>query len=196
MNSEVCAEDITLAIGVSGHRWATESLDLLNSIDEVLERIAQSYSYKELTLISPLAEGADRIVAMRVLSLPGTRLFALLPFPIKEYLKDFSSKESEQEFQALFHQAEQVKELPGGPDREEAYVALGRVLLDQSDLLIAVWDGKPSNGRGGTEEVVQMARERGLPLAWILYDPPDLNEGDTIPHGETKRKVIYERFPG
>jgi hypothetical protein len=196
MNFNLKAENVELKIGISGHRWVTETNKLVNAIDEVLEKIRQSYSFKELILISPLAEGADRIVAKRTLSLPSARLLILLPFPIKEYLKDFSSMESKGEFQHLFLQAEQVQVLPGSADRAEAYEALGRSLLDQCDVLIAVWDGNPAKGKGGTEEVVQMARERGMPLAWIFYKQLDLNENGVNLEEEAQGGVIFERFPG
>lgn len=36
------------------------------------------------------------------------------------------------------------------------------------DVLIAVWDGAPPDGKGGTGDTVRTARHRGLPVtvAW------------------------------
>ena len=47
-------------------------------------------------------------------------------------------------------------------------------------MLIAFWDGKRKNGLGGTAEVVNYGRDKGVPLIWI-----DI----TTPH-----KTIYERM--
>ena len=195
MNSDIKTAYVEIAIGISGHRWVRESKDLLNAIDEVIETITQEYSYQSLKLLSPLAEGADRIVAKQILTSSNAYFVAILPFPMQEYLEDFSTAESKQEFHELFRQADQVIELPGSEVREEAYVALGRSLLDLSDILIVLWDGKPANGRGGTAEIVLEARERGLPLAWILHQQPGSIESDAIPLEETQLSIIFERFP-
>ena len=60
----------------------------------------------------------------------------------------------------------------------------GRATVAHCDILIAVWDGLPPRGRGGTGEVVQLALTRGtaiihVPLAptseprllWSAFDP-------------------------
>jgi hypothetical protein len=53
------------------------------------------------------------------------------------------------------------------PTREDAYLAGGLALVDDVDVLVALWDGEPSRGRGGTAEVVQYARDTGTPVEWI-----------------------------
>ncbi len=35
-------------------------------------------------------------------------------------------------------------------------------MLDQAEGLIAVWDGAPARGRGGTAEIVEHARRRHM----------------------------------
>jgi hypothetical protein len=195
MNIKNKVANTDLVVGICGHRWVRESKDLLNVIDKVVEKITQTYSYQNLKVLSPLAEGADRIVAKRILSLSNAHLVALLPFPMQEYLDDFSTSESEGEFRELYDRSDQVIALQSSQVREEAYAALGRSLLEHSDILIAIWDGKPANGRGGTAEIVLEARERGLPLAWILHKQPGSIESDVIPPEEAQESVIFERFP-
>jgi alpha-D-ribose 1-methylphosphonate 5-triphosphate synthase subunit PhnL len=50
----------------------------------------------------------------------------------------------------------------------EAYLAASRHLIDHCDLLLAVWDGAPATGSGGTAEAVDYAREHGVAVtvAW------------------------------
>jgi hypothetical protein len=36
--------------------------------------------------------------------------------------------------------------------------------VDRSDVLLAVWDGRPARGFGGTGDVVAYARRRGVPV--------------------------------
>lgn len=47
----------------------------------------------------------------------------------------------------------------------------GRILIEQSDLLIAVWDGKSTASVGGTGHTIATALELGVPVVWI--DPAD-----------------------
>src|SRR5438270_2400874 len=67
----------------------------------------------------------------------------------------------------------------------------GRATVAHCDMLIAVWDGLPPRGRGGTGEVVQLAITRGtavihLPpepdaparLLWSAFDPTVLTTAD------------------
>ena len=35
---------------------------------------------------------------------------------------------------------------------------------DRSSVLVAVWDGQPSRGLGGTADVVAYARQRSVPV--------------------------------
>jgi hypothetical protein len=50
---------------------------------------------------------------------------------------------------------------------EEAHMDAGKVVVDRSSVLLAVWDGQPSRGLGGTADVVAYARQRGVPVTVI-----------------------------
>jgi hypothetical protein len=39
--------------------------------------------------------------------------------------------------------------------------------VDRSSVLVAVWDGQPARGLGGTADVVAYARQRGVPMEVI-----------------------------
>jgi hypothetical protein len=126
----------------------------------------------ELRVISPLAEGADRIVVSEALN-AGYTLQAPLPFPRGIYEADFASKASVQEFRALLHRATAVLELDGNRNETDAaYASVGRVVLSQSDVLVAIWNGQAAAGLGGTEQVVRAARAIGIPVIWIRSVPP------------------------
>jgi len=117
--------------------------------------------------VSSLAEGADRVVARELLAESASRLEVILPVAQSAYAEDFRDDKSRREFQRLLARATQVRQAPGHPTRQAAYEWAGRRVVDRCDALIAVWDGQPAAGRGGTAEIVQYARDRKVPLGWV-----------------------------
>jgi len=170
------------SIGIVGHRQDRiedadavrgRILEVLRSVDAAITEVAASGLYpggrQPLRLISGLAEGADRIAAWAALE-GGADLDAVLPFTADEYRKDFTGEASRSEFDELLRQAREVLVLDGkGDDRTRAYEAAGLVMLGNCDLLIAVWDGGPGRGRGGTREVIGEAARRWIPI--VVIDP-------------------------
>ena len=184
-----------VAVGVSGHRNLPDLDNVSNAVDKALREILATFGDNSLRVISPLAEGADRVVVWRAMANYSVRLIVPLPLEMSDYMLDFKSISSKAEFITLLEQADQVFELPAEDTREACYLASGMYVLDHSDVLIAVWDGAPARGRGGTAEIVTEARERGMPLAWVQV----AGKTQTTDSG-TRRKVkrisvYYERFP-
>ncbi len=71
----------------------------------------------------------------------------------------------------------------------------GRVMIEQADLLIAVWDGKAANFPGGTGHTIKAALSSGTPV--VLIDPacPDDWTIHTLPeeigvHGEQRGHAL------
>jgi hypothetical protein len=159
--------DDPLRIGVSGHRFLSEIDRLRQSIDAGLKQLAESFPGWPFLVLSALAEGADRLVAGRVLEWTGAKLTAVLPMPKESYLTDFLAPESKAEFLNFLIQATEIVELPPKPDRNQSYEAAGQYIVDHCDVLFALWDGDDAQGRGGTGAIVGRARALGLPLAWI-----------------------------
>jgi hypothetical protein len=185
---------MTATIGVTGHRVLTEMEKVTAGIDEALAAFERRFLGGPLIVLSALAEGADRLVAERVLARPGSRLHAVLPLPRADYLTDFASAGSRQQFHGLLARAERVVELPPRASREDAYEAAGLHLLDPCDVLLAVWDGQGAQGQGGTGAIVGRARARGLPLAWVHAGNrrPGSLEPTTL--GEAQGLVTLENF--
>jgi hypothetical protein len=127
-----------------------------------------------------LAEGADRVVARAVLSYDGARLDAVLPLAVDDYLQDFETEASREDFAHLLahsrrparlrtiridgeaRNAEEAKTL-----RKAAYERGGHYVVNHCDVLIALWDGKESRGRGGTAEIVDYAVSQGRPVILV-----------------------------
>ncbi len=118
-------------------------------------------------LLSALAEGADRYAAIAAPG-AGMALGVALPFPVEVYEQDFESEASRVEYRGLIDTAERVMILPGRHDgTPQAYDAVGTVILENADILLAVWDGGPSAGKGGTTDLVERAAAMGIPVIHI-----------------------------
>jgi len=157
----------TVVLGVTGHRFLADMDKIHAGMEQAVACILAAYPDAAFRVLSSLAEGADRLLAKRLLQVPGAMLWVPLPLPEEEYRKDFPSPASQEEFQDLLSQAEKVIPMPVTPEREQGYLAAGMYVLEHSHALLAVWDGLPAQGKAGTAEIVHLARLREMPLAWI-----------------------------
>ena len=183
-----------IRIGVTGHRILAELDKVELGVEQALVRIEQVFPGEILTVVSALAEGADRIVARHVLARPYACLTVPLPLDESDYLRDFSSEESRLEFSTLLGRASKIERMPPMPARDRAYEAAGEYVLNNSDVLLTIWDGRPSRGRGGTADIVSLARKRKLPIAWIHAGnrEPVTNQPATL--GSEQGQVTFENF--
>jgi hypothetical protein len=162
-----------LNLGVTGHRHLARAQDVLADVERALRSVEERYPGRPLRLFSSLAEGADRIVATQVLSREASSLVAVLPMPRHDYVADFLGPESRDEFSRLVEAADAIVELPLRESRARCYEQAGLYVLDHSDVLIAVWDGLPPRGAGGTADIVAAAAARGVPVLRVQTDPAD-----------------------
>ncbi len=137
-------------------------------------------------IISALAPGPDQWVAHAALEL-GCELQCVLPFSREESLEDIRSQpdrpggEADAEYWSLIAAASSIFELDGRivraangarvPD-PASYLTAGRMVLRQSDLVIALWDGRPAQGTGGTGQIVMEALKAGTPVVWVPWHAP------------------------
>jgi len=172
------------AVGITGHRKETLPPGSLDSLKDRIASVLQQLrseaiavgadnadvfasTLPRLLFVSPLADGADQIGAELALEL-GFDLHAVLPFERTRTRADLPDEESRIRFDNLLSRASCVLELPGDEIHElEAYVMAGRATVAHCDVLIAVWDGRPPRGRGGTGAVVRHAFERATPVVHI-----------------------------
>jgi hypothetical protein len=118
----------------------------------------------------------------------------VLPLPKYDYLADFESRDSKDEFLRLLGMAEEVIELPARSDRVEAYAAGADEIVKRAETLLAIWDGANAQGHGGTAETVTRARESHKPIAWV--HAANRRPGGTQPRslGAEQGRVTYENF--
>ena len=177
---------LAFRLGVTGHRIARLDPSQIERINNQVQWIldctqaglkhchgqyAQDYAGDApiCYFVSALADGADTLAANCALS-NNWRLLAPLPFTKELYQTDFSAA-NRQEFESLVDKAHAIAELDGlrtSPVQEDrAYLQAGLVTLEQSDLLIAIWDGEEARGIGGTAMIKEQALRAGKPVIWI-----------------------------
>jgi hypothetical protein len=174
-----------IKIAVCGHRRLSNLHHLESSIQAVSQRIQETYPDLPYHVYSCLAEGADRLLAYKLIQSLPADLTVVLPLPEREYLKDFHTKESIHEYRNLRRLAKKVVTSNREQTRPQAYQEANRYLVENCDLLVAIWDGLPARGLGGTAELVQIARLASRPLLWIHAD-----------HAPVTGNLIEERLKG
>jgi hypothetical protein len=174
----------TVRIGVTGHRKFDNEEVLDQTVKSVLSKLDTilSHTPHAFVVLSSLAEGADRLVVREVLNWSlvdsGNKpvLEVVLPMPKEDYLQEFEMQESRDEFEGLIAGAQSVKAFEKVEPLTTAYERAGRYIVENCDVLIAIWDGKPAAGQGGTAEIVDYARELGRSLSWINSESGELQE--------------------
>jgi hypothetical protein len=161
-------------VGFTGHRSNFDAGLVRSALKQVLGDVMARTAAQggRAELCASVAEGTDTI-CVEVARELGMPVHLLLPLEEAEFAKDFSSPEVWQRAQAQFAIARQrsgcdsVHLIPGETTRPECYCNQSAYLLEVADLLVAVWDGKPARGPGGTAEIIGQAEIMGLPVVKI-----------------------------
>ncbi|WP_113704136.1 hypothetical protein [Nonomuraea lactucae] len=149
-----------MRIAISGHRdLSRETAGLVRS---AIREILQPFT-ADLVGVSCLAPGADQIFADVVVELGG-RLEVVVP--ARQYGRRLPAAHRSAYARRLRHAAS-VRSLPFELPSPRAYASANGLLLEGADLLLAVWDGRPPRGAGGTAEAVRDARARGMEVRVI-----------------------------
>lgn len=147
---------LPLIFGVSGHRdlLIADVPQLRYQLSQVFASFRAAYPHTPFRLLTPLAEGADRLTAEAALA---CEISLCVPLPMKrqDYERDFTSAGSLAEFRTLFAMAEYHWEIPTGPNpraqsRTQQYAEVGDLIARYSHILILLWDGTDNRKVGGT----------------------------------------------
>ncbi len=154
---------VAMRFGVTGHQVLPPRI-----VDCVLEHWSRVLpAGAQLCGVSSLAEGADQLFAAHVLA-AGGMLEAILP--CEDYAGSLVTDDGRARFEELRRAAGTVITLPYPKPTDQAFLAAGQALVDRSDHLFAVWDGRPARGVGGTADIVAYARARGRPVTVLWVD--------------------------
>jgi nucleoside 2-deoxyribosyltransferase len=184
---------LQIRIGVTGHRdiKLTDELKscihtaLTESIQKIinpkLKKLITPITYK---IVTPLADGADRFVAKEAMQVLNAEMEVVLPMIKEEYEQTFLTTHSINEFENLLTKASRVNTLISKPLLEQfpgaiidecrhlAYEKNSKFIVDNCDILIAIWNGKKSEGNGGTYATLAYALKKKKTIIIILSKPP------------------------
>ncbi|MFI5716025.1 hypothetical protein [Nocardia sp. NPDC051750] len=148
-------------IAITGHRGLPERTTA--AVETQLHAELENRAGRELVGISCIADGPDASFARAVLDVGGSLVVVV---PAQKYRESLPT-EHHALYDDLYSSAAQVITLDHVESDSEAHQAGSVRMLDEADELIAVWDGKPARGYGGTADVVAVARERGMPITVV-----------------------------
>jgi SMODS and SLOG-associating 2TM effector domain 1 len=171
-----------IRIGVTGHKDVGHGGLIEAALKEQIRRLYDLFPSPDtevrLSVVSQLADGADRLVVLDVQAEAEergheARLEAILPLHYEDYVavQKFSDSSREQ-LDRLLGKAV-VQSAPTGRlgdlsgSHGPAYEAAGHQVVARCDVLIALWDGKRSGGKGGTARTLLYAAARSKPCIWI-----------------------------
>lgn len=137
--------------GITGHQnlGSDETIKWLYSVLEIA--ISQ---YKIDLGITSLALGADQLYATVLLKkhVPYTAII-----PSSRYEITFTKPTDLEKYQYLLRKASSKLVMPFTEPSEIAFYEAGKKIVSNSEMLIAIWDGQPAKGLGGTGDIVKYA---------------------------------------
>jgi hypothetical protein len=154
----------TIAIGFTGHRNLPDE----STSRAVILKFLQDFKTKtEKTVygVSSAAAGGDLLFAESCLQI-GLPIRILLPALKEQFREDFDDA-TWIRAESVMQRAISVEVIGTGETKEERYYECGAETVQQSQMLIALWDGKSSQGLGGTEEIFTYAKDQSRPVVWI-----------------------------
>ena len=180
MESDMKKEYYT--IGVTGHRdlLPSQEEENLTIIKGHLLKLLREHKDKELLLLTPLADGADRVVTQAAYEV-GITFDVILPMPKELYCQDFSKK-SQKEFIHYLKLARNIETIPmyagntleliakHSTFRDFQYRQVGRTIVDRADEMIIMSDGIENDKMGGTSDIAKYAKIHGKILFEVKCD--------------------------
>jgi Protein of unknown function (DUF4231) len=214
-------------IGVTGHRDLADEaavsklvIDGVRTVLQIMDAAIRPKGIHRITrpsaapvgyqIVSPLAEGADRIAADLIfcddpdLSARPRELVVPLPFSLNFYRgsdgqrgSDCSDAASRAQFDRLQRVACWTRTLntrdpSDQEEREVGYHEVGKFVTAHSDVLLALWDGSDNQTKGGTAAIVWLALRRGVPVVWVPVTRRGLSEAGTPSDAIAECRLLFE----
>jgi hypothetical protein len=151
-------------VGFTGHRHLADHAGASRAIQGAIDALRREVPGEWIAL-SSIAGGGDQLFVREALA---SRLswHAILPLPRSEFALDFTPADWTA-VEEMLTNADHVRVISESGDRKDSYLDCGIETVNGADVLIALWDGEPARGKGGTADVVQYAQSIGKPVIII-----------------------------
>ncbi|MBQ0986551.1 hypothetical protein KBZ10_18940 [Streptomyces sp. F63] len=147
-----------MRVGITGHRGLNRVVE--QQVRRLLDKAVHGFDASELVGISCLADGPDAWFADAVLQHGGSLEVVV---PAGQYRENLPESHWPL-YDELTRQAAHVHHTGMKASDSRAHMAGSEILVGLADELLAVWDGNPARGYGGTADVVSYARRNGVPV--------------------------------
>jgi SMODS and SLOG-associating 2TM effector domain 1 len=160
-------------VGFSGHRHLADPIGAAKAIHGALASLRQEVPGEWIAL-SSIAHGGDQLFVRHARRM-GLSWHAILPMSRAEFASDFTPEEWSIVEKTL-GSADHVHVIDENGDRKDGYLDCGIETVNGSDVLLALWDGDPARGKGGTADVVQYATSIGKPVMIVDADTHEIRK--------------------
>lgn len=168
----------SIVLAVTGHRNINQNDKALSKrVAKECDALRAMYPDREFIILSGLAEGADRLVAKVTMKSLEAKLVSVLAVPEESFMMDFSSAASKRSFKKFLSESAFTITAPlmsktawqeYTASRNHQYAWEGAFLARHAHVLIALWDGAPARGVGGTAHVVRWFKRRQVPKKYLI----------------------------
>ncbi|MER8067353.1 hypothetical protein ABTZ59_03430 [Streptomyces sp. NPDC094034] len=153
-----------MRVGITGHRGLSKAIE--RQVKAMLAEQIATLDVRDLVAISCIADGPDTWWAQAVLD-AGGRVEVVIPAAwYRRDLPDWHHAE----YDSLFSSASDIHDTGMTESTSAAHQAGSEILVGLSDVVLAVWDGLPARGFGGTADVVAYAARVGVPVTVLWPD--------------------------
>ncbi|MER6116140.1 hypothetical protein [Streptomyces sp. NPDC001743] len=150
-----------MRIGITGHRGLRPEVEA--QVRTLLAAEIQQHDPSRLICVSCIADGPDTWAAQEVLRLGG-RLEAVIP---ADGYRESLPEEHHPTYDRLMDSASEIHHTGLAQSDSAAHMAGSEIVVGLADEVLAVWDGLPAWGYGGTADVVEYAKRQGVPVRII-----------------------------
>ncbi|MBB5121153.1 hypothetical protein AF335_01890 [Streptomyces eurocidicus] len=147
-----------MRIGITGHRGLPDEVE--QRVRQELAEAVKAYPPDELVGVSCIADGPDAWFARSVLD-RGGRVEVVIP--AAEYRNSLPGWHHVT-YDEILDRASDVHHTGLDEPTSQAHMAGSELLVGLVDEVLAVWDGQPARGYGGTADVVAYAQRIGVPV--------------------------------
>ena len=140
--------------GVTGHQKLGDK-ETICWVENSLTKEIQKQDI--ITGLTCLAIGADQLFAQ---ILDSFQIPYIAVVACEKYDETFAKESDRENYYQYLARANETIKLDFPFPSEQAYYDAGKYVVDHSDMLFAVWNGKAARGLGGTGDVVEYAKKK------------------------------------